>query len=233
MGYVTIPLWSLSVEEQFYLVWPPLMKRLSVRAEIVLALALILVANVVRLVAAVHHECTRQLWTNTFAHLDSIAAGILLSVLLSGRLVGVSGRVRAALMLAGVSALIVRGHSVGLEPADALRWWPTVLEYPLVVLGCVALLVAFLDSGWRSRTLEYLGRISYGLYVYHMTCIYLTDRYLGGEPGLMHAGLRIFVSLGLTLSFAAVSYRLIEQPFLRLKSRFTVIESRPDPSVVA
>jgi peptidoglycan/LPS O-acetylase OafA/YrhL len=47
------------------------------------------------------------------------------------------------------------------------------------------------------------------------------------EPGVLHAVLRIFVAFAITVAVSAVSYAIIEKPFLNLKRRFTFIESRP------
>jgi len=72
----------------------------------------------------------------------------------------------------------------------------------------------------------YLGKISYGLYVFHVLCLDLTNRWMGvaGQPAYLL--LKIFVALGSTCVLAALSYRFIESPFIRLKERFAVIQSR-------
>ncbi len=227
-GYVAIPLWSLSVEEQFYLFWPPLMKRLPRRGLIAVAIGLIVIANLSRYLALWRHDGTRHIWTSTFAHLDSIGAGVLVSMWLKGKTPNLHVATRIAMLLAAVAAFAVRGHSVGLEPADRLYPWETIIQYPLVVVACAATLVAFLGMPVRAPALVYLGRISYGLYVYHLTCIFITDRLLRGDPGILHASLRIVISLGMTIAISALSYAFLEKPFLRIKRRFTIIESRPD-----
>ena len=73
------------------------------------------------------------------------------------------------------------------------------------------------------RPAVYLGKISYGLYVFHTTGIHLADTHL---PTLRHSG-RMAVALLFTVAAAALSYRFIETPFLRLKERFEVVQSRP------
>jgi peptidoglycan/LPS O-acetylase OafA/YrhL len=80
--------------------------------------------------------------------------------------------------------------------------------------------------------LVYLGRISFGLYVFHLLAINLTDyvdsTFLGlpGWYGVRHM-LHLAASLLLTIAVAAFSYRFFETPFLKLKERFAVIASRP------
>jgi peptidoglycan/LPS O-acetylase OafA/YrhL len=118
--------------------------------------------------------------------------------------------------------------------------WPLMGGWALAVLGCILLMVAFLGvkatklPGWAI----YLGRISYGLYVFHVFAIFLTNRLiiqpaasldnaivnrLKGPIYLLNLGL----ALGLTILLAAISYRYFETPFLRLKKRHAVIESQP------
>jgi peptidoglycan/LPS O-acetylase OafA/YrhL len=71
--------------------------------------------------------------------------------------------------------------------------------------------------------LVYLGRISYGLYVFHLAVIQEVILQLGD----MSWPLRLGSSLGLTLGLAALSYAWLEEPFLRLKARFTYVQSAP------
>jgi hypothetical protein len=59
--------------------------RLSRRGILRAALVMIVIANVARVIVLLLHGSAPQLWGNTFAHLDSIAAGILLAVLLESR----------------------------------------------------------------------------------------------------------------------------------------------------
>jgi len=72
-----------------------------------------------------------------------------------------------------------------------------------------------------------LGRISYGLYVYHVMAIGLAAAILGPQLGkLTLIASRLALAFGLTVAMAAVSYRYLETPFLALKKRFTLIQSR-------
>jgi peptidoglycan/LPS O-acetylase OafA/YrhL len=221
------PLWSVSIEEQFYLVWPPVVARLSERQIVAAALGMIVLANVVRVHAAVLGWDTQQLWGNTFAHLDSIAAGIAVAVILHGRTLTYGTPVRLALLLGALLCFSLRGHTVLIEPGERLSVAGTLIGYPAMVLASVALLLAFMGSSFRSVSLEYLGKISYGLYAYHAVCLWAVDRLWVGNHGMVHVLLRIPATLALTIAVAALSYRWIETPFLRLKRRFTLVRSRP------
>jgi peptidoglycan/LPS O-acetylase OafA/YrhL len=220
-------LWSVSVEEQFYLLWPPIVAKLSRRGIVVAAMTMIVLANVARVCVLMLHGTTPQLWGNTFAHLDSIAAGILLAVLLSGRAPDIGYAMRMSLITSALIGLVLRAHFSEILPLDTLGWGETLLGWPIVAASCTAIVVTFIGLQARSRPLQYLGKISYGLYVYHMLCIRIAERILRHESGFLHQVLRIVLSLGITIVLSAVSYALLEKPFLNLKRRFTYVRSRP------
>lgn len=224
---VADPLWSVSIEEQFYLFWPPLVARLTRRGIFYTSLALIVIANVVRVWSAAMGQGKEHLWGNTFAHVDTIAVGILLASWLRGQVPELSLRTRAIMIGLGLSAFIMRGYFIALPNGDQLSVLGTLFGYPAAMLGCAAILTAFIGLPIRSPVLRYLGKISYGLYVYHEACVLITDKFLPGNPGLPHALVRLVVILTLTVAISAASYRLIESPFLNFKRRFTFVESRP------
>lgn len=226
-GYVIVPLWSISVEEQFYLCWPLLMARLSGRRMLWIAILMIGVAYASRVWGLFEHQTARHLWTSTLAHLDSIAAGVLLATLWREGRMKLDRGLRLILIVAAIAALVAQGTLQGIAPGELLHPLSTLLGAPLAVLACATLVWVFIDWPLHSAPLQYLGKISYGLYVFHMLALMLVDRYLHGSPGPVHSALRFAVALGLSISLAALSYALLERPFLLLKERFTPIPSRP------
>jgi len=103
----------------------------------------------------------------------------------------------------------------------------TLIGDPLVPLACAAILIGFIDLPLRSPVLQYLGKISYGLYVYHLLGVLLVDNLLPGDRSGVRALVRLALALGITTLIAAVSYQVVEKPFLDLKKRFTYVRSRP------
>jgi peptidoglycan/LPS O-acetylase OafA/YrhL len=188
---------------------------------------MILLADGTRLLAAAMHEGKEHLWGNTFAHLDSIAAGILLALWLGGKSLSLRRSQRIALILFGLLCFGIRGHYRIIPGGDELSILGTLVGYNALVAGAIAIMVAFIGMPLRSATLQYLGKISYGLYVYHLGCILVMDKFFIMDPGVLHAALRVFVAFAFTVAVSAVSYAIIEKPFLNLKRRFTFIESRP------
>jgi peptidoglycan/LPS O-acetylase OafA/YrhL len=111
---------------------------------------------------------------------------------------------------------------------------PLMASYALVAFGYCCLLLAFLglDKRMLPAWAVYLGRISYGLYVFHLLVldglkdIFIRLLHIPQLSGTMML-LRAVAGLGLTIVLASVSYRYLESPFLRIKKRHGVIESRP------
>lgn len=224
-GSVAEPLWSVSVEEQFYLAWPPIVARLSRRGIVIAAWAMVVVANLSRFVALALHSTGWQIWANTLVHLDAMAGGILLAVLLRGRIPQTGTWLRVAFIAVGLTAVAITGYFDEMH-ANVSRN-AVLIGYPAIALSCALILGAVLGMRVRGRALPYLGKISYGLYVYHLACIKITGKFLNVKWGLLGIGLRTAAGLGITILLAAISYRFLETPFLDLKRRFTYVASRP------
>jgi peptidoglycan/LPS O-acetylase OafA/YrhL len=211
------PLWSLSVEEQFYLLWPWAVKHfdrggLAMIAAVLWAVS-ICFRYIVRAHPAIYLYCT-------LGRLDSIAAGILVSCFLEKRCLALVPLTRTLLGLAGGYAWVMAGVC-----AESGFITPV---YALVAVGCCAFLIATIgSSGWiRNPIFMYLGRISYGLYVFHGAIIVAFASFFP-SPTTNALVLRSASELALTILLAAASYRWLESPFLRLKMRFQHIASQP------
>ena len=220
---VASPLWSISVEEQFYIGWPLMLRFFGINRIKHLAVAMLLFAFVTRILLAVFGVVHPGVWCNTIARLDPIALGAILAFALKGRAPQVGNAVRVGLCLLALAI-----------------WWliarylkqdgPTsVATFGLSALASVVLLIAVLRSEarilsvWPFSWIVYLGRVSYGLYVFHLFALAFVMQQLAVVPVLgipLNFELRVVVSFLLTVVLAAISYRCLEQPFLRLKDRF-------------
>jgi peptidoglycan/LPS O-acetylase OafA/YrhL len=113
--------------------------------------------------------------------------------------------------------------------------------YTFIATGCLLLFVSFLGllPRWVPKPLVYLGKISYGLYVFHMLSLSVFWRLfwfsenqrssLQTGSGIIlgaRAVLILLLSLGMTVMCATLSYRFLERPFLAMKERFTFVRSR-------
>jgi peptidoglycan/LPS O-acetylase OafA/YrhL len=217
-GSPTLLLWSVSLEEQFYFAWPLLILMVGIERLPAIGLAMIVCAFVARAVAIYAGASGLLLWLATPFRLEPLAAGALVA-LARERLPSLGNPFRLGMLLVGVAIPIA---AVARAP-DSI--WSDLAIYPLVTLGCTLIFLAVLGSKWRlfsSGPLVYLGKISYGLYVFHQLAIYFSPRLT--IPGLpMGRTLAAFLA---TVLLAAASYRFLEIPFLRLKERFAHVRSR-------
>jgi peptidoglycan/LPS O-acetylase OafA/YrhL len=220
------PLWSVSIEEQFYLVWPVLMKVLGRRGMIVAAVVTFLLATLSQTGMALAGLGGGYLYYDSISRSGSLAMGILLA-LFADRLPGLTRGLRGLLLAAGLAGWIASSAWLTDQPGPVdMRAVPGRL---LASLGAVAILYAclgsrsrLLRSGWMVR----MGKISYGLYMLHLTGILIMLNLLHPVWGwqLLAAQALGFV---MTVILAMASYRWIESPFLRRKDKFATVLSRP------
>ena len=227
---VASPLWSISVEEQFYIGWPLLLRVFGVNRLKQLALALLIFAFVTRIFLVVYGVKHPGVWCNTFARLDPIALGALLAFFLKGGAPRLTNPQRLILSVAAFVTWLLTARYLSHDGPTSIA------TYALSGLASAALLLAVLRTdapllreapfSW----LVYLGRISYGLYVFHLLALALVMKLpFGSMTGVSFSyELRIMTAFLLTVVLAAVSYRWLEQPFLKLKNRF---RSTPEPGL--
>jgi peptidoglycan/LPS O-acetylase OafA/YrhL len=225
-------LWSVSIEEQFYLVWPVLLRVVRPARWALLFMVCVGVALGTRYYMALRGGDVFDFQNNTLGRLDVIACGALTSIGLRTRPLRLGGAGRLALFCTGILGFVLLVHAFGTAPGGSVA---QAVFLQLGVCGCcVTLLVS--SVGARSGVLGkflchawivYLGRISYGLYILHVVCIDAAETLWMRAFGSAHPeGWRI-PALLLTIFAGAVSYRFLESPFLRMKDRFAVVASRP------
>ena len=230
---IASPLWSVSIEEQFYLVWPLALRRLSRRQLVFAAIGLLVLANMVRVFLVFSHVLGAAVEYNTLARIDAIAFGVLVAYFLGSEAPFLSLLSRAALAIACLGLWCIVASQTNLNAqTEVAPVMGTLLGRPLVALAAAGLLVAVIGApavGARALTgswLTYLGRISYGLYVYHAAGLLLAWHLFRGNSVKIYAAYAL-TGFGLTVLFSALSYRWLESPFLKMKERFAIVRSRP------
>ncbi|MBP1614415.1 MAG: acyltransferase [Bacteroidetes bacterium] len=239
-SYPINPLWSISVEEQFYILIPLIAAYSSRRVMKVTSFLFIGIAYVFIFNYARHPiSGFSSEWTNSFVQFQFFAAGILLSLYLKGRQPKWKLIVRFFMALAALGCWLIASMVCGIH-ADAPHLsteFEAISGWLLILLGAILLFLSLLgiSDKFLPKPLVYLGRISYGLYVFHALMFFLVFIIFKDELAEFSKILHLYewrnsigavVAFILTVSVATLSYRFFEKPFLRLKKRFTFIASR-------
>jgi peptidoglycan/LPS O-acetylase OafA/YrhL len=229
---VAIPLWSVSIEEQFYLLWPLAIRSCSRRMIACAACALLIAGSCCTAALMLLTNRTPQgyaLEYNTFARLAPIALGILLALRFAHGTVSISPIKRAGLFSLGAATWVIVSRYCEFNVHGPAKLLDNMLGRPAIALGAIAILVA--TAGARgfliNRVTLYFGKISYGLYVIHAFGLLVAMKLLGQHRVPLATLVVAVAGLFITIALAAVSYRWLEAPFLSLKERFTHVESRP------
>ena len=227
------PLWSVSFEEQFYLLWPLVLRKAGKRTLYITAVALLLVGALTRLILLLAHQRGDQIWYDSFVRLDSIAYGILVALILHHRAtLRIRLLTRLALLLMGSAMWVLASRGCRLDDRT-LTLVGGMVGYPLMSLGAVAIFLSVLgasDDGvpfLKHPALVYLGKIAYGLYAYHMLGLKIS-KYLFRNFTQFAWTYSSICALAITFLLAAASFKWLESPFLRLKQKkFTHVPSGP------
>ncbi len=223
-------LWSIPVEEQFYLIWPFLVFFLTRRGlGISCAIAWVLSQFAVIYLCHEHVVMALRIWMNSLVHLQFFALGAGLSLFLKGSSPQIRFGTRLAPIFSALLLFFVADFVFDPDQAGGVssvrHTYPEVL---LVGLATTVLLIGFLGSPalGRPRVLRYLGKISYGLYAYHYLCLMVVGKAIARVLLTGTSLTTALIAFPLTIAIAAISYRYIETPFLLMKERFEIVRSR-------
>lgn len=226
------PLWSLAVEEHYYIFWPAVTYKLTRRHLAVVSVAICVLIPVLRAVSFRLGYTAGLDWYTWFVA-DGLATGSLLAILLRTSASRKMVAVLCGTLLAGGFTLACVGRSFGILTRERLlgaALQETVID---IVFAGFLLLVLLLGTSAHRRyvnnsVLQFLGYISYGLYLIHLLVFRIYDQLCGNfwpslQPTPGHFGLivlRFFLAGGVAIGLAYLSRKYFEERFLRLKDRF-------------
>jgi peptidoglycan/LPS O-acetylase OafA/YrhL len=202
--------WSLAIEEQFYLVWPLVVRYLSMARLRVVCLAVIIASPLVRLFLSEHvYE-----YTNIFCRMDGLMWGAFVAALIRE-----PAFEPARYRTLAWGALIVALPLAVATDGRGVQW--TVYSLSVLASAGLVYLALFSTARWlqwilNSRALIFTGTISYGLYLLHKIPF---DAVMKGRS-VSHPTVVFAALIAATYVLATCSWYLYERPFLRLKSFF-------------
>jgi peptidoglycan/LPS O-acetylase OafA/YrhL len=214
-------LWSLAIEEQFYVVWPFLVQACNARQVLRWSVGCMVMAPIVRALAfsMLDYPAT---YVFTFCRLDALAAGALVAVLYRSR-DGHQHIMACKRLAVPAFAVIVLTLLVPFSPSvpETRSWLFSVFGYSWLALAFAILSMASLDARGlaklllTSRIITFLGRRCYGLYLWHVLAGGLTTLALQQT----HVGFYAHIVLwsAILVGMASLSWLCFEEPILKLK----------------
>ncbi|MBZ5663364.1 MAG: acyltransferase [Acidobacteriia bacterium] len=226
------PLWSLAVEEHFYIFWPAFVYKLTRRRLMIVTIAICLLEPVLRAISfRLGH--IDGLGSYTWLVADGLATGSLLAILLRTSASRKMIAVLSGTLLVGGFTVAGVGRPFGILTRE--RMLGAVFQETLIdmVFAGFLLLVLLLGTSAARRyvnnsVLRFLGYISYGLYLIHQLVFWNYDKLCRNfwpslQPTSDHFGLivlRFVVAGGIAIGVSYLSRKYFEEKFLRLKDRF-------------
>jgi len=236
--------WSLAVEEQFYLIWPLVFlsfyKKGKPNAAIAICLVMIALSWVLRLYFG-WNGFYKWSYTFTFSRLDVLAFGALLSILCHQKAQWLQRLRKASPYIIAVCFVLVSTimfvgaiNSGDIEGANHAS-----VVYGLIifaVLHASLLAYVFLSPATNIfkrmlfiKPMRMLGKISYGLYLFHVPVMMIGVRLLYDNSSLGYWPAHIIILLGgggVSFLLAYLSYHFYEKRFLRLKEKLAPLERK-------
>jgi peptidoglycan/LPS O-acetylase OafA/YrhL len=221
-------MWSLSVEEHYYLLWPLLVRKLQPQTVAVVAAAVCVAEPVIRGLAFSH---VASVFPYTWFRLDGIACGALLACFVRSSRYSLQNAKTLVIALASIGVVAeVAGTPWGIRQHETL--FGAIAQFTTINLLCAAAVLWGVSRSelpqtrmLRNSFLTILGELSYCLYLVHCLVMNAYDASLKAlhyRPitDFKSILLRAVVVVGLSFAIAAISRNALELPALRLKRFF-------------
>ena len=212
------PLWSLAVEQHFYLFWPVLVYYLPRRWLAPSMIGLLVAVPVLRGLCTPLFATSDAIYCLTPFRIDTMAAGALAALVLPHckplRAIRIA---QVAMVLAAVAYLLLGMHPWFRRPANTVVFNSLAYSLNILILGGLFVWAALAENTWLTRLLSTpllrgLGRISYMFYLLHLLVLAETVKYLGSRGWVVAA------AFALTAGLATLSWFAVEKPVLSLSA---------------
>jgi peptidoglycan/LPS O-acetylase OafA/YrhL len=220
-------LWSLAMEEQFYLLWPFVVVfflGITRSFKVVVGVLVGLIAVIAIHRGLMYHSGMR--WYPIFVRTDSRVDAILVGALLGNLWARHREPTRHIVPAAWIAAAFLVICMPFAKVDGAFLYYGGLV---LIDLACAVLVLALVDGRWMGKhlfnvkVLVTLGLVSYGIYLWHLPVFFAVEYWGKDWP----SPVQVTVALGATAVFTALSWFLLERPALNFKNR---LEGRPTSS---
>ena len=207
--------WSVSVEEQFYLLWPWIVKIFHQYILWVLLVFILIIPRLLKYLAEgpFGNEKHFSALVSTFS-IEFMATGGLMAYLYFNHEDKVRSVIKNYLTLTvTIAGCFLMLYIDGYQNLKAIFY--------------ALLIITSIEWGFHSRILNFLGKISYGIYMYHPLMMYLFFALLD-NLSLNNTWSNFFLYISIpaaTVGISLFSYQFIELPLLKLKDKFTIVKS--------
>jgi len=226
--------WSLAVEEQFYLLWPLVVRHCSPRRLMQVCAGVVVTAMLCRAVELVLGSNPQAIYTSTLSRMDALALGAMVAAWLRSPSRPAADRATVNRLLwvaAAITAsgwIVTRGFPGFTVTEESIGFTLVALAFAALLAACVLAAAAADAQGRWYRALagpllRPIAKYSYAIYVFHIPLhvlvgLPLLERWVGTRTPSVGVTL-LYMAILSVLSYAAawLSYRLIERPFLRLR----------------
>lgn len=233
-GYNPMPyvshLWTITYEEQFYIFIPLIILLLvqsSSKKKIIFLTSIFILFNGIRIAMIANKVPHPAIWVLPITHFESIILGIVIGF---GGLDFLQKKVKP--LMIGLIGIFFFFLLCLLPNLTTISYW-LILTYSFVGISTSLVLFSVLNNNYlknifSKELLIFLGKRSYGLYMYHFlgngVAAWITEKVTIVPSSFFTS---FIYSLAFTVSVSIISYKFIETPFLKLKKKFEVIISRP------
>ncbi len=221
------PLWSVSIEEHFYLIIPFLIMVIPVKYLKYLFIAIILFAFGYRIYATQNiSDNWMTIYMHTFSQMDLLAIGGLLALYHYKNPLHFKSPVILYILILFAFILLL----TLVDTKDYTSIYNASVKKYLFTVPLLILLVFFVfnqnpdfDFLKKNRLLNYLGKISYGIYLYNAIII---DELAKIHWLQTHYAIKLLLDILLTLFVSVVSFEIFEKQFLKLKKEFQIVKTK-------
>jgi len=219
--------WSLGVEEQFYLFWPLLVSVFAFRFLPFAIVFTILFLSIKIIISSTYGGFSPEYSLIYLTRFSCMAIGGIGAYLYKTN--------SKILNFVKMRIVIIIAWGLLISTWFNLFHLASVIDHEIASMATFVIITDQISGSkilsLESKMLNFLGKISFGIYVYHPLIIYLVIFYFNpsayGSGNILYGIISLVVVAGVTIFIAHLSYKYFENPFLRLKDKFAIIKSEP------